>query len=165
MIEANGSLPFAMLPSALSVSPLVGNSVHRMRSVFSDYLRRCNLRIGLSSLRVDQVRNCAVAFRDPKRSGKKPWRIYTTLVRHLRGVAALCQDHNLLFSFADLPPLSLSKLPPPALRADACCREDRRPLQLSTGGEAAPRVCELRPPPLVSWRSWHPSGLSFPHDA
>jgi hypothetical protein len=45
-------LPAAMLPCALSVSSLFGNSVHHEIRLFG-YYRRCNLPIGLSSLRVD----------------------------------------------------------------------------------------------------------------
>jgi hypothetical protein len=63
----------AMLPSALPVSSHLSVARCIMRSVFSNCSRRCNLRIGLSCLRVDQVRNCAVTFRDPKRSSRKPW--------------------------------------------------------------------------------------------
>jgi transposase InsO family protein len=34
------------------VSPLFSDSVHRMRSIFSDFRKRCNLLSGLSSRRV-----------------------------------------------------------------------------------------------------------------
>ena len=36
VVEPDDSVSFAMLPFALSMSPLFGDSVHRMRSVFSD---------------------------------------------------------------------------------------------------------------------------------
>jgi len=68
--ECNGcSALRAMLLFALSGSPLFNGSVHRMRSVFSSQ-RRCNLLSGLSSLGMDQVRNCALTFRSEARSGE-----------------------------------------------------------------------------------------------
>src|SRR5215204_6995264 len=58
---------------------LCGGSVHRMRSVFSGYLRRCYLPSGLSSCsRADRVRLRSRLLPDPKRYlGLKPWRVTT----------------------------------------------------------------------------------------
>jgi hypothetical protein len=51
VLERNDPVSFAMLSSALLVSPLIGDSVHRMRSVLIRTNRRCcNLRSALSSL-------------------------------------------------------------------------------------------------------------------
>ena len=56
-VEPNGFVSFAMLPSALLVSLLFGDSVHYEIHLFGLLRRRCNLPIGLaSSQRVDQVR-------------------------------------------------------------------------------------------------------------
>jgi|SRR5215208_3885839 len=63
------TLPFARYASIRTLSgsqSLFGGSVHRMRSVLSSQ-RRCHLLSGLSSLRLDQVRNRAVASLDQKR--------------------------------------------------------------------------------------------------
>ena len=64
-----------------------------------------------------------------------------------------------LLSVASLPH-RLSK-PPCTVHADGCCRENRRSLRSPTDGARAPRVCGLRLPPLVSWRSWLLERLSF----
>jgi hypothetical protein len=95
------AVPFAMLPSALSVSSLFGDSVHYEIRLFG-LIRCCNLRIGLSS-QVDQVR-----------IAQSPLEIRSDRARS-RGTSAtlaslvLCQDlHFLFFSFPDLHHLSLS---------------------------------------------------------
>jgi hypothetical protein len=49
MRERDSCVSFAMLPSALLVSPLLGDSVHCEIHLFGLPRRRCNLRIGLSS--------------------------------------------------------------------------------------------------------------------
>ena len=58
VVERYDSVSFAMLPSALLMSPLSSDPVHYEILLFGLLRRRCNLRIGLSSSsRVDQVRN------------------------------------------------------------------------------------------------------------
>jgi hypothetical protein len=97
----------AMLLSALSVSPLFGDSVHRMRSVFSSKKALQSSDRSLLS-RVDQVRNCAVAFRSEARSGKS-----SRGLRHFTlGSLLLCAwGSPPLFIFAAPSPLlSLSRL-------------------------------------------------------
>jgi hypothetical protein len=71
-VERNDSVSFAMLPSALLVSPLLSDSVHCEILLFGLLRRRCNLRIGLSRLRrADQVRIAQSPYLDPKRSDTK----------------------------------------------------------------------------------------------
>jgi hypothetical protein len=72
-VERNDSVSFAMLPSALLMSPLLSDSVHCEILLFGLLRRRCNLRSGLaSSQRVDQVRIAQSPYaRDPKRSDTK----------------------------------------------------------------------------------------------
>ena len=62
--ERDYSLPFALCFSIRTLSgsqSLFGDSVHTMRSVFSSQ-KRCNPLSALFSLRMDQVRNGAVAL-------------------------------------------------------------------------------------------------------
>ena len=66
-VERWSSVSFAMLPSALLVSLLFGDSVHYEILLFGLLRRRCNLRSGLSCLRrVDQVRMAQSPYLDPK---------------------------------------------------------------------------------------------------
>jgi hypothetical protein len=146
----------AMLPSALSLSQSLGGSVHRMRSVFSDYLRRCNLRNGLSCLRVDQVRIAQSPYvRSEARSG-------TGRASRLRtAVSGSPPPPLLLLLLLQLRCSACSKLP--GLWSGGCCAVARRPQHLAINCVVAQRASSLRPPPLVSWRSWLPERLSSLH--
>src|SRR5215218_8366716 len=74
--ERNGSLypsRYASIRTSRELT-LFGGSVHRMRSVFSVNLGRCDLPSGLSSLRVDQVRIAQSPYVRSEAIGqKKPW--------------------------------------------------------------------------------------------
>ncbi len=117
VVECNSSALRAMLPSALSVSSLFGDPVHRMRSVFSGSAkvlqsseRSLLLEVGPSS----QLRSHLMV--DPKRDRAKEAVLCATL-----GSSLLCQDLYLLFSFLAPPSYSLAK--PLHFRADACTVE------------------------------------------
>ena len=95
MVERNSFVSFAMLPSALSVSLLFGDSVHCEIHRFGLIEGAAIFRsVSIPRKRVDQVRiaqsPCAL---DPKRSGTEAVRL---------ALGPLRQDHHLLlfFSFA-----------------------------------------------------------------
>jgi hypothetical protein len=135
------------------VSPLFSDSVHRMRSIFSDFRKRCNLLSGLSSRRVDQVRNFAVAL------CSKSEAIGQTEALHL-ALGPLCLGHHLLFFFGSDASFKL-----PGLRSGGRFAVARRPPRLPTNCAKAPRAFSPRPPPPVSWRSWLLWRLSSLRDA
>src|SRR5215216_3819386 len=158
--ERNGSLypsRYASIRTSRELT-LFGGSVHRMRSVFSVNLGRCDLPSGLSSLRVDQVRIAQSPYVRSEAIGqKKPWpQSHFSL-----GSSLLCSGifTSSLCRFALLHRGSLSK-PPAALGADGRCRVARRSLRSPIGGARAPKVCGPRPPPPVSWRSFLRGRLS-----
>jgi hypothetical protein len=93
----------AMLPSALLVSLLFGGSVHCEILLFGLPRRRCNLRISLSSRRVDQVRNLRSRLMREIRSDQtqKP---YVSLWDRFVGIITSCSLASLCFGF--LLPLS-----------------------------------------------------------
>ena len=163
--SATASALRAMLPSALSVSPLFGDSVHMMRSV----LIRTNrvLQSSERSLLLEgggpssQLRSHP---KDPKRIRARSSR--PLLPRHFRVLGAVPEvfTSSSLASLCALSSLFTLPLPPLPLGADGCCREDRRPLRSPTGGARAPQAFSLRPRPPVSWRSCLPERLSFLRD-
>jgi hypothetical protein len=118
--RAQRLVSFAMLPSALLVSLLVGDSVHCEIRLFRALPRRCNLRIGLSSLGMDQVRMAQSPYaRSEARSGKRSLTLCATL-----GSSPLWQDILHSFSFPAPSPRSGSKALP--LHVGACCRGGRK---------------------------------------
>jgi|SRR5688500_7277704 hypothetical protein len=111
----------AMLPSALLVSLLFGDSVHCEIHLFGLLRRRCNLPIGLaSSQRVDQVRMAQSPYLDPKRSGTEAVRL---------ALGPLRQDHHLLFYFIASLCLGFASFKLPGLQSGLCCAVVRRLLR------------------------------------
>src|SRR5215211_6887678 len=162
--ERNGSLypsRYASIRTSRELT-LFGGSVHRMRSVFSVNLGRCDLPSGLSSLRVDQVRIAQSPYVRSEAIGqKKPWpQSHFSLGSSLLCSGIFTSSLSLsVGSLCSIAALSLSK-PPAALRADGRCRVARRSLRSPIGGARAPKVCGPRPPPPVSWRSFLRGRLS-----
>src|SRR5918993_6059206 len=100
---------------------------------------------------MDQVRNlCSRLLQDPKR-----WTTRSRIALHstIYAVAGylLSLWHHGLASFSSKPP---------GLWSDGCCAVARRSLHSPTNCVGAQRASSLRPPPLVSFRSWLPEKLS-----
>jgi hypothetical protein len=98
VLERNGFVSFAMLPSALLGSLLFGGSVHCEIHLDSDNQEGAAIFRAVSAplRRVDQVRNLRSRLMlDPKRSDTHREAVHLAL-------GPLCQDHHLLlfFSFA-----------------------------------------------------------------
>jgi hypothetical protein len=111
----------AMLPSALSMSPLFGDSVHRMRSVLiRTNRRRCNLRSGLCSSRGGWTK-FAISQSPYARSEAIG---HTGALR--LGLGELCRDHHLLLRSSFCLACSFRL---PGLRSDGCCAVVRRLLR------------------------------------
>jgi hypothetical protein len=119
-----------------------------MGSAFSDCRRRCNLRIGLSSEKMDQVRKAqSPRARDPKRSDRgRPSCRFGAVVPGLPPLP-------LASSLLRLSTPYLSKPPPPVVRDDGCHGGDRRPPRSPTDCARAPRASWPLPPPLASLSS------------
>jgi hypothetical protein len=104
MRERDNSVSFAMLPSALLVSLLFGDSVHTMRSIFSDYQEGAAIFGSVSPACGGRTKfaPCAVALsRSEAIGGTEALRL---------ALGPLRRDHHLLFSFSFAASASLVPL-------------------------------------------------------
>jgi hypothetical protein len=132
----------------LSVSShsLFGDSVHMMRSVLSGYQGGAAIFRAVSPPRRGWTKfaTCAVASYEIRSDGPREAALLSTLRSTLWQTTSSLWPHGLA-SFS-------SKLP--GLWSEWRCAVARRSLRSPTNCVGAQRASSLRPPPLVSLRSW-----------